>query len=135
MGLAAADGSAVPIAAMPPIAAGLLDLGTPAAGELFVQGRVDVGAGPQRFDDVFGAGWRLVTDGAAAVPEELAAWFTSIGGRIVGVGDGADATDVDGTYRQWFDAQGVASAVQRPDFAVFASGDPTTVLADLRRRL
>lgn len=133
MAMAAADGSAVPMAGMPPLDSGLLDLESPAAGHLFVQGRVDAGAGPQRFDDVFGAGWRLVTDGAAEVPAELAEWFASIGGEVVAIGE--DAADVDGSYRQWFDRYAVAAALQRPDFIVFASGDPAAILDTLRRSI
>jgi 3-(3-hydroxy-phenyl)propionate hydroxylase len=97
----------------------------PVPGELVVQGRVGVEGVVARFDDVFGAGWRLIT----RVPVADDAWFASIGGRVVVVG--SDFEDVDGTYDAFL---GAAPAVlQRPDFNVAATGDPTAVLASARR--
>jgi flavoprotein hydroxylase len=136
MAEAAATGGATPAAEMPALEAGLLHLGTPAAGTLFVQGRVGPRALPQRFDDVYGAGWRLVTDGPLPLPEDLATWFASIGGAIVAV----DAElDTDLTYRRWFDAHRSVAALQRPDFHVYGSAatadEASTLLVALRDQL
>jgi hypothetical protein len=92
------------------------------------------------FDDVVGAGWRLVTadpDLASGVPADLVAWFAGIGGRVVTVAPG---DDVDGTYARWFADHGVTAALQRPDFHIYGAtgpgpGDPGTLLGDLRRAL
>lgn len=135
MAAAAAGGDATPAQKMPPLDAGLFHFGTPAAGELFVQGRIGQIA-PERFDDVFGPGWRLVTDGPFTVPDDLARWFTSIGGAIVAIDADMDA---DLTYRQWFDTHRAVAALQRPDFHVYASattaGELTTLLGQLRDQL
>jgi 2-polyprenyl-6-methoxyphenol hydroxylase-like FAD-dependent oxidoreductase len=134
--MAAAAGDAMPAAEMPPLDAGLFQFGTPAAGELFVQGRVAKDAPPERFDDLFGAGWRLVTDRQLTVPDDLTHWFESIGGAIVAIEADMDA---DLTYRHWFDTHRTVAALQRPDFHVYASAtsadEVATLLGDLRDRL
>jgi hypothetical protein len=140
MSAAAADGTATPGPAMPPLEAGILAPGTPAVGELFVQGRISRqgSEAPARFDDVVGAGWRLVTDGPIGLPDGPVRWFGSIGGAVVAIG-APDTADVDGTYRRWFDAHGVVAALQRPDFHVFGTATDeagvTSLLDELRRRL
>lgn len=96
-------------------------------GELVPQGRVDVGDRRTRFDDAFGAGWRLVT--REPIPADP--WFEAIGGRVVVLG--RDFDDVDGTYRGLLDRCGSAAVLQRPDFGSFGAGDPGALLDDLRR--
>ena len=78
-----------------------------------MQGRTD-GA---LFDDVHGAGWRLVTtdpDGASLDPA-TAAWLESIGGHVVVL------ADPDPTYRRWFADHEVTWALQRPDFYLYGT--------------
>lgn len=67
--------------ALPGIEQGGVHPTAPHAGRLFVQGTVDGVA----FDDVHGAGWRLVTVGpdAGRIDPVARRWFESIGGRVV----------------------------------------------------
>ena len=61
------------------------------------------GTAAARFDDLVGAGWRLISldpDVAAALPAAAVAWFEDLGGRVVILG--VDVEDVDGTYKSWF---------------------------------
>ena len=139
MAPAAASGATVPAPALPALDAGIFRFGTPAAGELFVQGRVRSATSTARFDDVVGAGWRLVTDGDLALPDDVTGWFASIGGAVVAVGTGGPVDDVDATYRHWFDDHEVVAALQRPDFHVFGTAtsvdDIAELLDDLRDQL
>ena len=86
---AAAQGT-IPVPELPGLEEGLVATGTVRAGDTFLQGVVGMGEARRRFDDG-SAGWRLVVrpgllDGPDA---ELAAWFASLGGRVVSVGPGA----------------------------------------------
>jgi 3-(3-hydroxy-phenyl)propionate hydroxylase len=92
-------------------------------GTLAIQGRVEVDGRVARFDDVFGAGWRLVT----REPVEPNPWFTAIGGRALAIG--TDFVDVDGTYEQALRAHDAVAFLQRPDFGLFAAGEPDALLA------
>ncbi len=121
-----------PIPDLPGVTGGIVSPGDPVAGSLFIQGRVRSGARTDRFDDLFGAGWRLVTLDpglATSLPADIAAWFTAIGGRVVAIG--AEAEDVDGTYTAWFGEHGVDSALQRPDFYVFGTAADVAGAAEL----
>ncbi len=135
----AAAAGAVPIPGLPPFTAGIGVFTTPGAGELFVQGRIAVDGATSRFDDRFGVGWRLVGVRPIGLAPAEAAWFESIGGVVVSVGDGGDASDVDGSYGRWFGGHGVEVALQRPDFHVFGTAaDPagaTGLVAALRVRI
>ncbi len=104
--------------AIPGIADGVVQLASPGAGEFFAQPRVDGGF----FDDVHGAGWRLITLGAttARIDPAPKKWFESIGGRCV-------------TLRRcpelgspWSGARGVTHVLQRPDFYVYGSASGPT---------
>jgi 3-(3-hydroxy-phenyl)propionate hydroxylase len=76
---------------------------------------------------------------ATAIPIELAAWFSSIGGSIVTVGTSGEVHDVDGTYAEWFADRGVHAALQRPDFYLFGTtshpGGVAALIAELQERL
>lgn len=114
-------GGAPTEAALPPLGPGCFAPGSPAAGELFVQGRVRRGGGEGRFDDVFGSGFALVSpeaDPAAVLDPTQRAWLASLGGVTARV---AGETDLDGSYARWFQRHGVAVALQRPDFHVFGT--------------
>jgi flavoprotein hydroxylase len=108
-------------------------LGTsPHAGRLFVQGD----AGGQHFDDVHGAGWRLVTLEPEPGPEldpEVLAWFDSIGGLVVPLAAPGEV------HRTWFADHQCSWALQRPDFHLFgtacSTADATELLRALRDRL
>jgi flavoprotein hydroxylase len=116
---------------LPGIEAGVIQSGSPHAGSLFVQGIV---AG-RRFDDVHGAGWRLVTSEPEpiALDRDTAAWFASIGGRVATVP--AD----DPVYGRWFAEHGATSALQRPDFHLYGTATSPSggaaLVHDLRTRL
>jgi flavoprotein hydroxylase len=125
------DGTVSDAPDMSGIASGLVAAATPFAGALFPQGRLDAGW----FDDVHGAGWRLVTvdrDGAVLDPD-TAAWFATIGGTVVDVAEAAEDLVV------WFDAHDVRWALQRPDFHLFGTATDTpgaaALLTTLRERL
>jgi len=109
---------------------GVIDPDSPHAGTLFPQATID----GRRFDDVHGAGWRLVT--IDPVPIDLAsatrAWFAPIGGSVVNVGG-------DDGYRHWFTAHDATTALQRPDFDLYGTATSpagaATLIEHLRTRL
>ncbi len=108
-----------PAPPMPAISGGLLT-DSAGAGELFIQATVRVGSEVGRLDDVVGAGWHLVTSGQSAdLVGELAAWFNSIGGRVIAIGSAIE--DVEGRYGRWFADHGVIAVLERPDFAIFGT--------------
>jgi 3-(3-hydroxy-phenyl)propionate hydroxylase len=103
---------------------GVVSEGCPRAGRLFVQGRVRHGDAVGLFDDVVGRGWTLLSpavDPARQLEPEASAFFRSLGGISVRVGPGGSVQDLDGAYARWFEAAGVAVALQRPDFYVFGT--------------
>ena len=125
------DGGVSEAPGLPGIPSGILAAGAPLAGELFPQGDLD----GEWFDDVHGAGWRLVTvdPHAAGLDPAVVGWLGTIGGTVVDVAN--VATDL----APWFDAHEVRWALQRPDFHLFgAAADrpgAAALLADLRRQL
>ncbi len=153
MAAAVVTGDVAEIPPLPGLTAGIIDVASPHAGSLFVQGRVASPAPvhrtgalapagpPTRFDDVVGAGWRLVVAGAEkpALAPASAAWFASIGGQIVTVGAAGELADADGTYASWFAKHEAVAALQRPDFYLYGTaGQPADVpglVASLRAHL
>jgi resorcinol 4-hydroxylase (NADPH) len=133
------DGSISEIPPFPGLTEGVILAGTPQAGELFVQGIVEHHGLRGRFDDVVGAGWRLVSSRDVRMDPDLADWFAGIGGRVVAVGADTGVVDVEGTYAEWFARHDVVAALQRPDFYVFGTAashdDVDRLLAMLRREL
>lgn len=111
------------------------------AGRLSVQARVEVNGVVGLFDDVVGGAWQLIgldVDPLAGVPEELRAWFTSLGGTAAAIGPDRSIHDVDGAYRQWFDGHACRIVLSRPDFYVYGAGDApdsTRLLRSLRSSL
>jgi len=128
---AAVTGELSEIPDLPGIHAGLIHADAPHAGRLFVQGTVDGGL----FDDVHGAGWRLVTNDTDrdALDPAVRAWFESIGGNMVTL-PGPDAT-----YGRWFAEHESTWALQRPDFHLYgtatSAAGASALLEDLRRQL
>ena len=90
--------------------------GSPHAGQLFPQGGRSADAW---FDDVHGAGWRLVTvDAAADLDDDLVGWFAASAGR-------SSTSPVPPTTRPpGSHASDVRWALQRPDFT--SSAPPRT---------
>jgi flavoprotein hydroxylase len=111
--------------------AGMIHPQSPHGGELFVQPRID----GRLFDDVHGAGWRLVTmeDELRDIDPGTLEWFESIGGRAMAL-DRADPV-----ASGWFAERDVTWALQRPDFYLYGTAtDPTgasTLLSHLQSQL
>jgi hypothetical protein len=116
---------------LPGLEVGLVHPTSPCAGHLFVQGSID----RRPFDDVHGAGWRLITAGidTSAIDATTRAWFESIGGRVVAL------DDPDPVYGRWFTEHDIAAALQRPDFHLYGTAttaaDASALLRDLRAQL
>ncbi len=123
---AAVTGDVSEVPGHPGLGSGIVDEGSPLAGERFPQGR----DGGRWFDDVHGVGWRLVTVDPAAggLDADLLRWFTTIGGSVVRI-DGAAPELV-----RWFDAHDAAWALERPDFHLYGTAtDLTGATAQLQR--
>jgi flavoprotein hydroxylase len=114
---------------LPGIDGGLIHPHAPHAGRLFLQGTL----GGQWFDDVAGAGWRLVTVDTVTLDPAIDAWFASIGGRSVLAGE------ADADYQRWFRERDVTWALQRPDFHLYGTAHDAAgagaLLSHLRDRL
>lgn len=128
---AAVTGELTIIPDPPGLGAGLVGADAPHAGAVFVQGQVD-GAW---FDDLHGAGWRLVTVGGdpTGIDDEDLHWFTALGGSVVVL------ERPDPTYDRWFAEHDATWALQRPDFHLYGTAADTAGAAELvgqlRRRL
>ena len=108
----------------PRIGPGCYDSACLAGGGLFVQGRVEQDGRRGLFDDVVGGGFALVSthgDPAQALTAQQRAFFASLGGVTAHVSRTGALRDADGAYARWFEANGAAVALQRPDFAVFGT--------------
>jgi hypothetical protein len=81
----------------------------------------------QRFDDVHGAGWRLISlDHEPLEPDpEAHRWFASLGGRVVAVPAG------DPVYGRWFAEHDATAALQRPDFHLYGTAASPAAAAPL----
>jgi len=104
--------------AIPGITEGVVQLASPGAGEFFAQPRIDGGF----FDDVHGAGWRLITLGptTARIDPAPKKWFESIGGRCVTL------RRCEELGSSWSGTRGVTHVLQRPDFYVYGSASGPT---------
>lgn len=122
-------------------------------GELFVQGDVDAGSGPARFDEVAGRGTVLLLDrdaraaldggtlGALAAGGVVVATVARGGGSTARAGAGEELVDVDGVYDRWLAGHGACAVAVRPDFYVYGTAADAAesgtlaqeVLADLAR--
>lgn len=107
------------------------------AGTLSIQARVEMGGEVGLFDDIVGGTWQLISYGSdplTSTPLDLREWFASLGGTSTNVG----AIDVDGDYRRWFESGRCSVVLSRPDFYIYATGEPADVprlLAELRAAL
>ncbi len=102
----------------PGISEGVVHDASPGAGEFFAQPSVDGGL----FDDVHGAGWRLITLGptTARIDPSTKNWFESIGGKCVTL------RRCDELVSPWSEKRGVTHVLQRPDFYVYGSAASPT---------
>ncbi len=124
---AAVTGELSEVPGQPGLATGFVHPDSPLAGEQFPQFDVD----GRPFDDVHGAGWRLVGTDAAELDQELTDWFAALGGAVV-TGGGPELS-------AWFDLHGVRWALQRPDFHLYGTATDAVgaaaLLAHLRAHL
>jgi 2-polyprenyl-6-methoxyphenol hydroxylase-like FAD-dependent oxidoreductase len=125
------DGGISDVPGLPGIAEGLVATGSPLAGEVFPQGQLD----GRWFDDVHGAGWRLVTvdpDWTGLDPA-VVDWFKDIDGASI------EVTSASTDLAAWFENHGVRWALQRPDFHLFGTAEDRdgamALLVELRRQL
>jgi hypothetical protein len=129
--LAGFDGGLTEIPPFPGIGEGIVLAGSPQVGELFLQADIERGGVRRRFDDVVGAGWRLVTNGPAVLHADTAAWFAGIDGVVVQIGGPDGLDDTDGAYGKWFAEHCVVAVLQRPDFVVFGSASEPSEVSGL----
>jgi 2-polyprenyl-6-methoxyphenol hydroxylase-like FAD-dependent oxidoreductase len=119
------------VPSLPGLDSGLVHRTAPHSGSVFVQGAAD----GRLFDDVHGAGWRLVTVGidTGAIDPAARAWFASIGGRVLPL------ADPDPVHVRWFAEHAASAALQRPDFHLYGTATTTAgasaLLHDLRHHL
>ncbi|MBV2150469.1 bifunctional 3-(3-hydroxy-phenyl)propionate/3-hydroxycinnamic acid hydroxylase [Sphingobium sp. AS12] len=97
---------------IPAISTGIVALGTPGAGERFIQPRV----GGQLLDDVTGHGWRLFARHAVEAASDV---------TVVAL----DTLDDGGAIAAWLDARGADALLLRPDHYVFGTGEPADLIA------
>jgi flavoprotein hydroxylase len=97
------------------------------AGVHFIQAPVEKDGRRGLFDDVIGTGFMLIgvdeqaVDGVGARTESHIA---AIGGQILHLSDAPDNSargfrDLSGAYREWFEKNGAAAVLVRPDFYVY----------------
>jgi 2-polyprenyl-6-methoxyphenol hydroxylase-like FAD-dependent oxidoreductase len=131
---AAVGSEPIDVPDLPGPTSGLVHPESPHAGALFVQGVID----GRLFDDVHGAGWRLVAYGpdepdASSLGDDLVEWFDAIGGTVVAV----DSSDP--VFDRWFGEHSARWALQRPDFHLYGTGTDAAgaarLLTDLRSQL
>jgi 3-(3-hydroxy-phenyl)propionate hydroxylase len=104
---------------LPPLEAGLVDVTRhPANGTLFPQPWVAQGEKRRRLDDVAGAGWRLMLDGAGTGLglSEMLAGKLKASTIVVGAGGHLEA---EGIVARWFAQYACRAALVRPDNYVY----------------
>jgi hypothetical protein len=117
--------------------------GVRGAGDAYIQGRVRRGEQEGRFDDIAGHGFMIVGrngDPAAALSPRDREYWSSLGGRIVLLGNGdGEIVDLDGQYTGLMNAYGCDVILKRPDYTIFGAcrtaRELPALLADLREQL
>ena len=109
---------------VPGYAKGCVDEGHPAAGQPFVQGKVRRGGKEGLFDEIVGNGFVILArsgDPAAALSRDVAALWSSLGGRFAVLGGTGPYAidDVEGRYGAMMDEYGCDVLLARPDFYLF----------------
>ncbi len=115
------EGDVSEVPPLPGITSGIVDADSPQAGLLLLQGIVDDGRGPMLFDDVVGAGFRLVTSAAVPVSTDVGEWFATIGGAVVTLDEHSPIRDPERHYADWLARHDSIAVLQRPDFAIFGT--------------
>jgi 2-polyprenyl-6-methoxyphenol hydroxylase-like FAD-dependent oxidoreductase len=127
-------GSAPPPPPMPGLVDGVLHCGSDgaplqAAGQLSVQGRVQVEGKAGRFDDVIGQGWALLAKGgdpANVLTNKHKSLVKDLGMHVVrlatpGSTDAGSVIDLTGDIAVWLGALEAAAVIVRPDYYVFGA--------------
>ena len=124
---AAVTGEVSEVPGQPALVGGVVHPTSPLAGELSPQAHL----GGRWFDDVYGAGWRLVTDDPAGgdLDPALVDWLASIGGAVISVADGAP------DLAAWFRKHDVHWVLQRPDFHIYGTATDGSGAAELVEHL
>lgn len=131
------EGSISPPEEMPGLERGVLlrdETGAPRgrAGELTPQGRVDDGGRTDRFDEIVGRGWVVITtgwDARAEIGPNAGGRLDLLDAHVVRIEAAADGEgalgDVDSVYLPWLRELGASAAIVRPDFYLFGcASDP-----------
>ncbi|AOJ96518.1 bifunctional 3-(3-hydroxy-phenyl)propionate/3-hydroxycinnamic acid hydroxylase [Burkholderia multivorans] len=104
------------------------------AGELSVQGIVEVNGKRDRFDQAVGHGWFVIgldVDPAAALDPAQLEVLAELEGRTARISTSRNAAgivDVDGTYARWLSSIDAKYVIVRPDFYVAATANSPAVL-------
>lgn len=110
---------------------------SPGAGQLLPQGRVTADGVSGRFDEVLGHDWFVLTrtEGTVVEPMRFTAARLMVSAAGVESFGRAEVLDVEGVYAGWFDEQGVAAVLVRPDHYVFGTAASAAEAAALPDRL
>jgi 3-(3-hydroxy-phenyl)propionate hydroxylase len=115
----------------PYLQTGLLDPeGSPMTGRIWPQGRVRADGREGRFDDVVGGGFVLLSRAPADLAPETAARLDALGCKRVSFDQ---FEDLDGVYARFFDEQGIACILARPDFVTFGTRADASGAQELAR--
>jgi hypothetical protein len=99
-----------------------------------MQARVRRGDRVGLLDDLVGHGFMLLSlDEERALGLTPAQWqfLEEIRARVVCFGARSEVRDIDGSYRRWFESLGCRSALVRPDFYLFGTGNAAELVAKL----
>ena len=125
---------------------GILRKDDPRSGVLFIQGRVAYEGKSGLFDDVVGEGFSLLARGdpGRVLREGQREFLDSIGAHVLRLAQGETAggdafVDLEGRYASWFEENGCAAVLVRPDFYVFGAvsrlEEVPDLVADLQAQL
>lgn len=113
----------------------------PGAGELSIQGFVEVDGQKGRFDQLIGQGWLVIgldRNPAEVLNQQQLKQLALLGGRTLTIGaqsKDCDAKDIDGTYADWLESIDAHYFVLRPDFYLAATGTRGVELENCFTRL
>ncbi len=109
------------------------------AGQLVPQGRVTSGGLSDRFDQVIGTGFVLLSLEPIEIAPEIAQGLSQIGTRLVALQGSAEgwvsAHDDEGVYTAWLEGMGARIALVRPDFYLFGAATAPEELPALATQL
>jgi 2-polyprenyl-6-methoxyphenol hydroxylase-like FAD-dependent oxidoreductase len=104
------------------------------AGQLAVQGRLEMDGREGLLDDLVGRGFTLIAaeDPLAELAPEQIERLRALDFRFVSL---ADTKDLDGRLSAWMDTHGAGAVIIRPDFYVFGAADRPAALPALVEEL